>query len=295
MVSTVGSPAVSPRTLTAVILMCVAMLIVPLVDVAAKILGDQGISPFQIVSLRMLIGTILLTPLIMRYEPGIVRQAARHPLSVFVIGSSICAASICFFVALKYMPIPDAVAITFVQPFFVTILSRLFLREHVTAARWIALAIGFSATLMIIRPGTGSFEPASIFPLLAGFFSAIYAIALRRGVPGVSGLATTYYTHIVSLALILPLAALTWMPISAEQCLLVLGMAVIGIGVQYMLVKAYEFGEASLIAPLSYTEMIGSVFVSWLFFRQVPDYLTLIGVSILIGCAIFASYQAKAK
>jgi len=275
--------------------MCAAMLIVPLVDVAAKMLGDQGISPFQIVFLRMLTGTLLLTTLIVRYEPRIAIQAARHPVSVFVIGSSICVASICFFMALKYMSIPDAVAITFVQPFFVTILSRLFLRENVTIARWIALFIGFCATLVIIRPGTTSFEPASILPLMAGFFSAIYAIALRRGIPGVSGLGTTYYTHVVSLILILPLAMLTWLPVSREQWLLVLGMAVVGIGVQYMIVKSYEFGEASLISPLSYTEMIGSVIVSWWFFRQVPDALTMFGVCILIGCAIFASYQTKSN
>ena len=288
-----ANPAASSRALTGVILMCTAMLVVPLVDVAAKTLGDKGFSPYQIVFLRMLVGTVLLIPLLLRYERGVMRHAARHPRSVFMIGSSICIASVCFFMALRYMSIADAVAISFVQPFFVTILSKLFLKEHVNTARWIALVIGFLATLMIIRPGSSSFEPASIFALGAGFFSALYAISLRRGIPGASGLAITFFTHIVSLILITPIAAIYWIPVLGEHWLLAIGMAMIGISVQYMIVKAYAFGEASLIAPLSYTEMIGSVVASWWFFSQVPDAITMIGVCILVGCAIFTSYQTK--
>lgn len=293
MEQTAVNPAVSSRALTGVILMCIAMFVVPLVDVAAKMLGDQGISAFQIVFLRMLMGTLFLLPIVLRYEPKAIPRIARNPGPILLLGFSIVTASICFFLSLRYMAIADAVAITFVQPFFVTILSKFVLKERVPGARWLALVIGFSATLMIIRPGTSSFEPASILPLMAGAFSAVYAITVRRGISGASGLATTFYTHAISLAMISPLMLFFWSPPTTEQWLLTVGMAAIGIIVQFMIVKAYEFGEASLIAPLSYTEMVSSVLAGWWFFRQLPDAITILGVCILIGCAFFTSYQTK--
>ena len=115
MEQTAVNPAVSSRALTGVILMCTAMFVVPLVDVAAKMLGDQGISAFQIVFLRMLMGTLFLLPIVLHYEPRAIPRIMHNPGPIFLLGFSIVTASICFFLSLRYMAIADAVAITFVQ------------------------------------------------------------------------------------------------------------------------------------------------------------------------------------
>lgn len=285
-------PLPHQNAVAAVGLMCTAMFVVPLTDVAAKVLGEDGISPFQTVFLRMAIGVLILLPIVHRYEPALLRRIDR-PLPCLLLGASIVGAISCFFLALKYMQIADALAVSFVQPFFVAILSKILLKERVGKERVIALLIGFGATLIIIRPSSEAFNPASIFPLMSGAFMALYVMVLRRGMAQASGLAVVFYTHASSMLVTLPVLALVWQPLQGGQWLMIGFIALLGLAVQYMLIKAYQLGEASLVAPLSYTEMISSVMVGWWFFAELPDGLTLAGTAVLIGCALFISLQSR--
>jgi drug/metabolite transporter (DMT)-like permease len=84
----------------------------------------------------------------------------------------------------------------------------------------------------------------------------------------------------------LPLMALVWQAPTGEQWLTGLTLALVGLAGQYMIIRAYDHCEASLLAPLSYTEIVTSTLVSWLFFREIPDAWTFAGVVVLIGSAI---------
>ncbi|WP_438755126.1 DMT family transporter [Pararhizobium sp. O133] len=289
-----AGPGDSSRAFLGIVLMCIAMFVVPIVDVFAKMLVQQGIPPLQTVFLRMAMGTLLLVPVVRIYSPQSLGRI-RQPLPVFMLGLSIVGSTTCFFIALEFMPIANALAISFVQPFFVTILSKYVLKEQVGASRWSALVIGFAATLMIIRPNSDAFEPNSIFALMAGAFMALYVITVRSGVKITSALTTTFYTHASATALAAPFMFFLWETMNLEKWLLIMAMALVGLLVQFLMIKAYEFGEASLIAPLSYMEMISSTLAGLWFFSEFPDRTTFLGVAILICCAVFTSYHTKSR
>lgn len=282
------------RPLLGAMLMCIAMLVVPLADVVAKVLVQDGYSPLQTSFQRMTLGVLFLAPLVWLRRQEVLPHA-RRPLPLLLLGASILGAITCYVLALEHLPIANTLALSFVQPFFIVILSRLLLGEIVGPLRWLVVLVGFAAVVMIIRPAAVGFQPASILPVLSGGCMAIYVITIRKSAGTLSALATTFYTHVTSALLAAPVAFLLWKEMGADEWLLILELSVIGLAVQYFIIKAYELAEASLIAPLTYTEMIGAILAGWWFFNEFPDSVTLFGTLILIGCALMTIWQGRGR
>lgn len=282
------------RPLMGALLMCLAMLVVPLADVVAKVLVQDGYSPLQTTFQRMSIGAMVLLPMVWMRRSEVLPQI-RRPIPLLLMGGSILGAITTYVLALEHLPIANTLALSFVQPFFIVILSRFVLGEAVSLLRWGIVLIGFAAVLMIIRPVAEGFEVASILPVLSGACMAVYVITIRKSAGKLSALSATFYTHIVSAALAAPLAFFLWKGMGASEWLMILELSAIGLAVQFLIIKAYELGEASLIAPLTYTEMVGAILAGWWFFNEFPDSVTIAGTLVLICCALMTMWQGRTK
>jgi len=267
-----------------ILMMVLAMTLVPMIDVQAKYLVTSQIPAMQVVFLRMLLGTLFLMPLmIVSRQPVLPPQQGWR--SAFALG---------FFSSLKFLSIADAVAISFVQPLFVTLFSGPFLKERVRLARWVALLIGFAATLIIIRPTHHALEMGSLLALASGAAMAGYVIAIKMGSSGVRRvppIALTFQTHFSALIVAAPLMFIFWQGLDLFQWTMAVGMTLVGLAGQYLIIRAYHYGEASLVAPFAYIEIITSTFFSWLFFAQVPDNITFLGVVILISSSLYVAWR----
>lgn len=237
-----------------IMMMMLAMALVPMIDVQAKHLVTGGIPAMQVIFLRMVCGTFLLLPVMLAgRREEIIPPDGR--VNALLLGFFSIATGFCFFGALKYLSIADTVAISFVQPLFVTLLSRLFLKETVGPARWIALLVGFGATLVILRPSHGALEPGSLLALGSGAAMAGYVILVKKSTGGsrpLSPLTLTFQTHFMAVLVGAPLMALIWVGLRPEQWWMVLGMALFGLVGQYLIIKAYDCADASLVAPFAY-------------------------------------------
>jgi drug/metabolite transporter (DMT)-like permease len=285
----VSRPTSNPRL--GVGFMILAMALVPMIDVIAKMLAQDGMPPIQVAFQRMLCGVILFLPIILYKEPKAILPKGNFK-QAFMLGFCNFGATAFFFTALKYLSIADTVAISFVQPLFVTLLSRFFLKEDVSSGRWIALFVGFIATLIIIRPSSSAFEPASLLALASGAFMALYVISVKSKGTYIPPIQKTFYTHSMALLTALPIIIWVWEPMSLSQWGFSFMLAAVGLLGQFLIIKAYDTADASLIAPLAYTEMVTSTLASWWFFKQLPDAITFLGVTILIGAAVAISWKA---
>jgi drug/metabolite transporter (DMT)-like permease len=200
----------------------------------------------------------------------------------------------CFFLALKYLPLADTLAIYFVQPILITALSPFLLGEHVGARRWLSVFIGFIGVLVIIRPGLQEINPGVFFALAAGASSALYILITRHLTGKADAMVTTFQTSAMGAAALTLLTPLYWVAPTAHQWMLILLLGVIAIAGHYLITRAYDFAEASLLSPFNYTEMIVAVAAGWYFFGDFPDRWTFVGVGILIGCAIYISWRERA-
>lgn len=280
----------SSRPIFGVMLMLGAMASLPFIDVLAKKLGQQEVPILQIVWARMCFGALLTLPLALRHVPfrGL---APKRPIYHFFRASLLIAATFSFFLALKFLPIADALAIFFVQPLIVTALSPLILKEKVGARRWTAVLIGFVGTLIIIRPGFVQFNPGTVLALAAGSFLAIYFLMTRRISGTAPAMVTTFQTNAMGTMLTCLALPLFWEMPTAEQWVMFAALGGIATFGHFLIVRAYDHAEASLLAPLAYSEMIMATTLGWLVFGDLPDRYTVLGVAILIGCAIFISVR----
>jgi len=250
-----------------VALMVVAMGMLPLLDVCAKFLGQGGMPILQIVWARMFFGAVFILPFAWQAAgPGALwpdRPGFHAARAAFLVGSTGF-----FFGAIGFMPIADSLAIFFVQPLLITALSPWLLKEQVGPRRWAAVAIGFCGTLIIIRPGLQAFNPGMVLAFASGTCMALYMLITRRLAREETALMTTFHTSL---------------------------LAAIAVAGHFLIARAYTMAEASLLAPLAYTEMIMATLAGWWFFGEMPDGWTFFGVAILIACAIYISIRERVR
>jgi drug/metabolite transporter (DMT)-like permease len=274
--------------------MAFAMAVIPMIDVFAKFLGQQGLPIPQLVWARFVFGTLFTLP----FAWSIERAAVLRPSHLFhqMARAGLLILGTCFFFwALKYLPIADTLAIYFIQPILVTALSPFVLGEKVGPHRWACVFLGFIGVLIIIRPGFQAFNIGMLYALCAGLCSAFYLLLTRSLTGSVNAMVTTFQTSAIgAIALTLVMPAM-WVAPSLLQWSMLVGIGFFAIVGHYFITRAYDMGEASLISPLGYLEMVTAVILGWYFFGQFPDAYTFLGVAILISCAIYISFRERVR
>ena len=288
------SPATTPNTLLGIALMIAAMIVLPFLDVVAKFLGQQNVPIIEIVWARLFFGMVMTAPLVWKLD-GPRSLIPQRPGVHLIRALFLIAATGLFFWALKFQGIAETLAIFFVQPLVITMLSPLVLGEKVGLRRWLAVAVGFMGTLIIIRPGFQSLNPGAFMALGAGTSLALYMLLTRRIAGSASAMTTTFLTSLAGAVLTSLAVVFVWQTPTPQQWGLFLLLAFIATTGHYLIVRAYDYAEASLLAPLGYTEMIMAVVVGWYFFGDFPDTWTFVGVGILIACAIYISYRERVR
>jgi drug/metabolite transporter (DMT)-like permease len=275
-------------------LMITAMAVLPFLDVIAKYLGQQGVPVLQIVWARLFFGAMMTMPLALKIA-GVKGLVPNMPVMHAARACFLIAATTFFFWALRYLPLADTLAIFFVQPLIVTLLSPLVLGEHVGIRRWAAVGVGFAGTLIIIRPGFEELNPGVLLALASGASLAVYLLLTRKIAGSAPAMLTTFYTSLMGAIIMSMAVVFVWeTPTPAQWGLFVL-LSLIANGGHYLIIKAYDHAEASLLAPLAYTEIVMATFAGWYFFSDFPDGWTFLGVGILIASAIYISWREHVR
>jgi len=204
------------------------------------------------------------------------------------LARSLClvVATLCFFGALRFLPLAEGSAISFLAPMFAIVLSMPVLGERPTRARWIAAIVGFAGILILVRPGSAVFHPATGLLVMAAISNALYQLLTRR-LPNDSPHTTLFYSALVGTAILslgIPFADLPDFSWKDAFFLVMLGFLA-GIG-HWMLITAYLRAPASLIAPFTYLQMIWATAYGYLVFGQLPDGLSALGMAVIVASGV---------
>ena len=286
-----------PNTAQAgVALMASAMLFAPFMDLFAKLLTET-MSPGAIGLWRFLAQSLILLPFVLALgQWG--RPSRMHLLAGICLGGALFSIN----TALKYMPIPNAIAIFFVEPLILTLMSAAILGEKLGWRRLSAVTVGLAGALIVIRPNWAAFGPAAVYPLITAVCFASYLLITRvmtqkGGRVGLQfwiGVFATLALAVVTAIghhLGVPLLTLSW-PGQWELTLLAC-MGVLAAISHQMIANAFARAEAGALAPLQYLEIISAVLIGWFVFHDFPDHLTWIGTAIIIGAGIYVFYRER--
>ncbi len=266
----------------------------PIMDGMAKLTPNE-VPVLQIVAARFGVQVVILIPLAIMMGVAI-RPTARDVVGHLMRGLMLLLATFCFFSAIRYMPIANAMAIFFVEPFILTLMGGLLLGEQVGPRRITACVIGFIGALFVIQPSFQELGFVALLPLGTAVTFAAYMILTRTMSDRQHPIALQAYTALGASLLILPLIIgfegtnNPWLdPVWPSEFAI---MALLAVGIlatisHLLLSVALKLAPTATIAPLQYLEIAGSVAVGYFLFRDFPDSLTWLGIAIIVGSGLY--------
>lgn len=271
--------------------MFLAVLIIPFSDAVGKWLTSLY-TPLQITFFRFFLQAIIIYIIAKILRKKI---ASFKPiyllLSVFI--------TLCMFLlfwGLMYLPLANNIALFFIEPLILTLLSIFILKEKVCKQLIIVLLIGFIGTLIIIRPNWMAYGMAAILPILAALFYALYLMTIRISKDIKDIISMQFWIGILSSCFILliylvgdiyEVKALGFESFKITTWWLLFLLAIITVASQFLISKALYYANASMLASFQYLEIISATFLGWLVFNDIPDNLTIFGSLVVISSGIY--------
>jgi drug/metabolite transporter (DMT)-like permease len=289
-----------------------AILIFSLQDIAVKWMG--GSYPvLEIVIFRTLVA-MPATLLFFRAEGGKGLPTTKQYKLEFVRGLFYFLSYTTYFMGLAALPLAEVAAIKFSTPLMITLLSVILLKEKVKLQRWLALLVGFVGVLIIIRPGSASFNIGSVFILL-NVLTYVFAVLVTRRLQTTDSSATmSYYGSLVYMVIALILAPIViaigpmpnanpsivflfraWSVPTALDMLIMFGLGLVWAGGMFFTVRAYSLTLASVVAPFEYISLPISTMWGFLIWHQFPPLATWIGAFITLVSSLYTLYGDKLK
>ncbi|MCG8509967.1 MAG: DMT family transporter [Rhodospirillales bacterium] len=273
--------------------MALAIFLLSTLDAGVKWLTG-AYSLVQIIFFRNLFG-MLPTLVLVRQNGGLASLYTRRPLiHLLRLGLGLSMA-FSFFWALSNMELADATAVFFTVPLFIALLSVIVLGERVGIRRWSAIAIGFAGALIIIRPGSGVFNPAALMVLVTSISYACMMISNRALRHTESPAALSFYPTIGALLITAALLPFAWTTPPLLDLLILAGVGILGGCGQILLVIAFRNAPAAGMAPLEYSTLLWATAYGFLIWRDLPDMLTITGAAIVAAGGLYLIYHEVNK
>ena len=278
-------------------------------DVAIKFIS-KDYALHLVVLIRSLVGLAVLFLFIVPLSGGIkVLHTNRLGLHL-VRGFCVVFANITFFLGLAALPLAEGVAIFFISPLLITIFSVVFLKETVGPRRWAAVTLGLIGVLVILRPGSETFQTASLLPLSAAFGYATLHMLTRYIGKTESAASMSFYIQLTFLVICLMLGltigdgkfsgwndpsleflfrAWSW-PSSDHYSILILIGTTSAFG-GFFISQAYRISEAAVVAPFEYIALPIAIFWGVIVFGEFPDKTTFIGIALILGSGLYIVWR----
>jgi drug/metabolite transporter (DMT)-like permease len=250
----------------------------------------------QLMWARFLFSFIAVT-IAMRLITGSLPWRSRAPGLQTFRSLLLAACNFLFSSALVHIPLADATAVGFASPLFTLALAAIWLGERISPWRWFGMGLGFAGVVILLRPPfLFAGEPAHwamLLPLGAAALFAVYQILTRKLAalddPRTTILHTSFAATLVTSASL----PLVWVwPSGLDWAALVL-LGLLGGASHGLLVLAFARAPASLLAPLSYTQMIWAVVAGVLVFGDAPDAITWLGMAVIALSGVLVAVSGK--
>lgn len=220
---------------------------------------------------------------------------SRYPVRQGVRGVAYALSSIIFVQGLGLMPLAEISAINFIWPVLITVFSVLMLKEKVGIRRISATICGFAGMLIIMRPGTGAFQSAALYPLAAAVCWS-FTVTMTRAMPqGEAPETTMAWSALIMLALTALAVPFVWKPPGALDLALTLVIGAIAALGHALVINAYRQAKASTLAPYSYIQLVWAAIAGYVIFGTVPDRWTIVGTLVIVASGLYTIHRERVR
>ena len=262
-------------------------------DVTAKYLSTS-LPSIEITWIRFLTFALMFTPVMLPTSPLYAMHTERLGLQL-MRGAALLGSSLFFITGLRFLPIAEASATGFVSPVFVTALSIVFLSESVGIRRWLATAAGLLGVLIILRPGTSAFHPAAFFPLVSALCWAATLIMTRVMSGKEHAVTIMTYSSIAGVGVLTAMVPFAWVTPSWHDILFGILIGVASTAGQWIVVLAFRYADASVLAPFSYSQLVWVTALGFVIFGEVPDGWTVVGAAFIVASGLYTAHRERVR
>jgi drug/metabolite transporter (DMT)-like permease len=287
------APARADRPFRGIALILASTVFLGASDVTAKYLSAT-LPSIEIAWIRFLVFALIMSPAMVPGSPLYALRSQRPGLQA-MRGVALLGSSLFFISGLRFLPIAEASATGFVAPLFVTALSIVFLGETVGVRRWLATAVGLIGVLIILRPGTGAFHPAAFFPIVSALAWACTLIMTRMMSGRDHAITTMTYSSIVGVCILSALVPFVWVTPSWHDILFGVFIGLASTAGQWIVVLAFRYADASVLAPFSYTQLLWVSILGFVIFGEVPDVWTVTGAVFIVGSGLYTAHRERVR
>lgn len=246
-------------------------------DAFSKLLAGS-LDPFEVAFSGGAFGFLILPFVRLKHESYIDVVRTARPGMWLVRACAVFLATASSVEAFMLLPMPEALSLMFLMPFFVTLLSVTFLRERVNVWAWISVGIGFLGVMIVLRPGFRALNFGHLCALVAAMSNAVGVIAYRQAghnSPRLSLFGSSLIGPLVGNG-VLMMPHVSW-PVGVDWVFL-FGYGLLAALGQLLLMMATQSAPANRVALPQYSQMIWGVALSYTLFHQPLDVWEFVGV-----------------
>ena len=295
-----------------IILILIAMFVISIQDAIMKFIYSST-SLYEVYFIRTLVGFLIIV-LFLKITNKPIIIATHYPflttcrVVLFFFGFS------SFYVSLTIMPLVTATALFFVSPFLMTIFAKFFLKEQIGLRRWLAVIVGFIGVYTILNPNFDNFDYLSLTPIFCAFCYALSMIIIK-----ITSVKDSVYSQIFQFYIGAAIFSLIFYFLigdgqyntidhPAYQFVFQKWFSNLTITLPYLIAigfiaafsfllifTAYRISSPAVISPFEYSIMLWASFYGWIFFDEIPDLKTIIGMFLIVFGGVYIFIREKAQ
>ena len=271
------------------------------------------VSLYEVYLIRTIVSFLLIL-IFLKYKKKPIVFKSKYPfltscrVILFFFGFS------SFYISLTVLPLGTATALFFVSPFLITIFAHFFLKEKIGPRRWSAVVVGFFGVYITLDPDFSNFNYLSLLPILCAFCYSSSMIIIKKtsDKDNVYTQTFTFYIGAIFFSLIFyfiigdgqyntvshPASQFIFREWFVNFKSNILWMAATGVTATLaflLLFTAYSIASPSVISPFEYSILLWSPLIGWLYFQEIPNLNTIIGILIIVSSGIYIFMREKAQ
>ena len=219
-----------------------------------------------------------------------------------------------FYISLTVMPLATATALFFVTPFLITIFASIFLKEEIGPRRWSAVIIGFIGVYIILNPDFNDFDYLSLTPILCAFCYSLSMIIIKKtsDKDSVYTQTFTFYLGAIIISSIFyfmigdgqyntidhPASQFIfkeWFTDLKASLLFMIATGITASVAFILLFKAYSIASPAVVSPFEYSILLWSTLSGWIFFNEIPNLQTIVGIFIIVISGVYIFIREKVQ
>ena len=254
-------------------------------DAVTKYL-TEGFPVWQVLALRH-IAAVFVILLYAKYVTGWDALKVGHWPSQILRGFTFIGTTVLVTISLSLLPLATFTAIVFSGPFFVAALSVPLLGESVGWRRWAAIGVGFIGVLIIVRPGSQSFEVALLIPVITAVFSALRDIVTRKISVTETSLGILFWSTLIVIAASLLAVPWGWNPVDLVHAGWFILCGVLNASAHFLIIEALRYGAAATVSPFRYSALLWSIIFGFLIWGHLPSIWVYAGGVFIIASGVY--------